>query len=180
MYRVTTFHVDLPGYTVRRLKPDDVVILQSLLDQCPDYAEVVEGEEVSPAAAEELFQSLPPGGSFSNKSVFGIFHREGEIGGVLEGMRHYPEENIWWIGLLLLAPDMRNHGVGRTLLEAFMEYARGNGGKAVMLGVVEDNTRACRFWLKNGFAMVRKTEPRLFGKKNQAVFVMRRIIELKE
>lgn len=172
-----TFHIDLPGYTVRRLKPDDAVILQRLLDRCPDYAEIVEGMGVSPAAAEELFQSLPAGGSFSNKLVIGIFHREGEIGGVLEGMRHYPEENIWWIGLLLLAPDMRNQGVGRTLLEALIEYARGNGGKAVMLGVVEDNLLAFRFWSKNGFEMVRKTEPRLFGKKNQSVFVMRRKIE---
>jgi GNAT superfamily N-acetyltransferase len=177
MYQAPTFHVDLPGYTVRRLKPDDAVILQRLWDRCSDYVEIVEGKGVSPTAAEELFQSLPPGGSFSNKLVAGIFHREGEIGGVLEGMRHYPEENIWWIGLLLLAPDMRNQRVGRSLLEAFIDYARENGGKAVMLGVVEENVHAYRFWLKNGFEMVRKSEPRLFGKKNQSVFVMRRKIE---
>jgi hypothetical protein len=46
-----------------------------------------------------------------------------------------------------------------------------------MLGVVEDNLHAYRFWSNNGFEMVRKTEPRLFGKKNQSVFVMRRKIE---
>ena len=179
MDHTPAFPIDFPGYTLRWLKPDDAGILQQLFDRCPDYAEIVEGEGVSPTAAEELFQSLPPGGSFSNKLVAGIFRRGGEIGGVLEGMRHYPEENIWWIGLLLLAPDMRNQGVGRTLLEAFIDFARGNAGKAVMLGVVEDNTRAYRFWSKNGFEMVRKTEPRLFGKKNQPVFVMRRKIEKK-
>ena len=172
-----TFHIDLPGYTVRRLKPDDAVILQRVFDRCPDYAEIVEGEGSSSAAAEELFESLPPGGSFSNKLVAGIFNRVGEIGGVLEVMKHYPEENIWWIGLLLLDPGMRNQGVGRNLLEAFMEYARGNGGKAVMLGVVEDNRSAYRFWSQNGFDLVRKTEPRLFGMKNQPVYLMQRKIE---
>ena len=177
MYKEPFFHFDLPGYIVRRLKPDDAVILQWLFDRCPDYAEIVEGEGVSPAASEELFQSFPPGGSFSNKLVTGIFHHRGEIDGVLEGMRHYPEENIGWIGLLLLAPDIRNQGMGRSLLEAFIDYARGNGGKAVMLGVVEDNRCAYRFWSQNGFDLVRKTEPRLFGKKNQPVFVMRRKIE---
>ena len=172
-----TFPIDLPGYTVRRLKPGDAVILQQLFDRCPDYAEIVEGEEVSPAAAEELFQSLPPGGSLSNKLVAGIFHPRGEIDGVLEVMKHYPEENIWWIGLLLLVPDTRNQGVGRSLLEAFMDFARANGGKAIMLGVVEDNRSAYRFWTQNGFGLVRKTEPRLFGKKNQYVSVMLRKIE---
>jgi ribosomal protein S18 acetylase RimI-like enzyme len=78
---------------------------------------------------------------------------------------------------LLLDPGMRNQGVGRNLLEAFMEYAHGNGGKAVMLGVVEDNRSAYRFWSQNGFDLVRKTEPRLFGMKNQPVYLMRRKIE---
>ncbi|HEY5119340.1 MAG TPA: GNAT family N-acetyltransferase [Anaerolineales bacterium] len=177
MDHTPAFPIDLPGYTLRWLKLDDAVILQRLFDRCPDYAEIVEGEEVSPTAAEELFQSLPSGGMFSNKLVTGIFQREGEIGGVLEGMRHYPEENIWWIGLLLLASDIRNHGVGRKIVEAFVDYARGNQVKAVMLGVVEDNRRAFQFWSKNGFVLVRKTEPRPFGKKNQPVFVMRRKIE---
>jgi len=177
MGHTPAFPMDLPGYILRWLKSDDAVILQQLFDRCPDYAEIVEGEEVSPTAGEELFQSLPPGGSFSNKLVAGIFHRGGEIGGVLESMKHYPEENIWWIGLLLLAPDMRNQGVGRSILESFIDYSRENGGKSVMLGVVEDNLHAYRFWSNNGFEMVRKTEPRLFGKKNQSVFVMRRKIE---
>jgi GNAT superfamily N-acetyltransferase len=170
----SAFPMDLPGYTLRWLKPDDAIILQRLFDRCPDYAEIVEGDEVSPAAAEELFQSLPPGGSLSNKLVAGIFHPREEIDGVLEVMKHYPEENIWWIGLLLLDPDTRNQGVGRRLLEAFMDFARGNGGKAIMLGVVEDNRSAYRFWTQNGFDLVRKTEPRLFGKKNQPVSVMLR------
>jgi hypothetical protein len=56
----SAFPMDLPGYTLRWLKPDDAIILQRLFDRCPDYAEIVEGDEVSPAAAEELFQSLPP------------------------------------------------------------------------------------------------------------------------
>jgi ribosomal protein S18 acetylase RimI-like enzyme len=43
-----------------------------------------------------------------------------------------------------------------------------------MLGVVEENRAAYQFWQKLGFELVRKTEPRLFGRKTQAVYVMRR------
>ncbi len=113
--------LDLPGFTVRWLEPEDIEGLQALFNQCPDYAMIVEGMPVSPTAAQELFQALPPGGSFSNKLMIGIFHRGGEIGGVLEGMRHYPQKNIWWIGLLLLAPAIRNQGLGRTLTEALIK-----------------------------------------------------------
>jgi GNAT superfamily N-acetyltransferase len=105
--------------------------------------------------------------------VIGIFDRMGAQAGVLDGMRHYPEENIWWIGLLLLAPETRNQGVGLLVAEAFIDYARASGGKAVMLGVIEENRRAVQFWSRHGFELVRKTEPRTFGKKRQAVFVLR-------
>jgi len=60
-------------------------------------------------------------------------------------------------------------------LRGFSEYVRLHGGKAMMLGVVEDNRRAYRFWQKMGFEVVRKTEPRRFGKKIQSVYVMRRV-----
>ncbi len=166
----------IPGYSIRWLTPRDGPLLQRLFDRCPDYAEIVEGAPVSPTAAEELFQSLPPGGSFSDKMVIGIFDRLGEPVGVLDGVRHYPEENIWWIGLLLLAPEARNQGIGRQVAEAFINNARANGGKVLMLGVVEDNWRAFQFWSQNGFGLARKTEPRAFGKKTQAVFVLRREI----
>jgi hypothetical protein len=47
-----------------------------------------------------------------------------------------------------------------------------------MLGVVEENHSAIQFWSNNSFTVIRKTEPRKFGKKMQAVFVMRRDVDL--
>jgi hypothetical protein len=50
------------------------------------------------------------------------------------------------------------------------------GATSLMLGVVEDNHSACRFWEQVGFTRVRTTEPRQFGRKLQAVHVMRRAV----
>jgi ribosomal protein S18 acetylase RimI-like enzyme len=47
-------------------------------------------------------------------------------------------------------------------------------GTSIMLGVVEENQEAYRFWQQLGFELVRQTEPRPFGKKIQTVYVMRR------
>jgi len=49
-------------------------------------------------------------------------------------------------------------------------------GAAIMLGVVEENQAAYDFWQRLGFELVRKTEPRPFGRKTQSVSVMRRAV----
>jgi ribosomal protein S18 acetylase RimI-like enzyme len=92
----------------------------------------------------------------------------------LDAMRGYPEEATWWIGLLLFVPEVRSKGLGQSVTDAFIEYARGQGCQSVMLGVVEENQRGIHFWESMGFEFVRQTEPRQFGEKIQAVTVLRR------
>jgi len=159
---------------VRRLQPEDAGRLQALFDRCADYALIVDGEPFSPTAGEDVFHSGPPGKALDDKFVFGLVDVGGDIVGLLEGMRDYPEEGIWWIGLLLLAPEVRGQGVGRKLVERFIEYARSQGAESLMLGVVVQNRAARRFWEQVEFTWVRTTEPRPFGKKVQAVHVLSR------
>jgi len=92
-------------------------------------------------------------------------------------MRRYPDDATWWIGLLLLAPEARSQGLGEKVLRAFVEVVRAGGGRAIMLGVVEDNQQAYKFWARMGFELVRQTEPRQFGNKTQTVSVMRQSLE---
>jgi GNAT superfamily N-acetyltransferase len=174
MIDAQVFHIDDPDYYVCRLQSEHTEPLQRLFDQCADYAMIVEGEGVSPTAAQEIFQSVPAGRSLGDKFLYGLLDRTGDIVGVLEGMRHYPDETTWWIGLLLLAPEVRGHGLGQKLIQGFLDYVRSEQGASIMLGVVEENQAACRFWQQLGFDLVRQTEPRPFGKKTQTVYVMRR------
>ncbi len=168
------FHLDDSDYIVCRLQPEHTEPLQRLFDQCADYAMIVDGEGVSPTAAQEIFQSVPVGRSFSDKFLYGLLDRKEDIVGVLEGIRHYPNDTTWWIGLLMLAPEVRGHGLGRKLIQGFSDYMRSEQGTSIMLGVVEENQEAYRFWQQLGFELVRQTEPRPFGKKIQTVYVMRR------
>lgn len=173
MNDILSFQIDDPDHYVNRLQPEHIQILQTLLERCADYNLIVEGEDVSATAAQELFQDAPPGRALDDKFIYGIFKRPGNLIGVLEGMRNYPEENIWWIGLLVLAPETRGCGIGRKVVQNFFEYVRSQPGKAVMLGVVEENESGYHFWQQMGFKLVRQTEPRPFGRKMQTVYVMR-------
>jgi GNAT superfamily N-acetyltransferase len=170
----SAFDLGLQDYSVRRLFLEDIGAIQDLYEKCLDYMLLVEGRPADPDSVLEDFQFVPPGKSQDDKFVFGIFNLQHNLIGLLDVLRWYPDESIWWVGLLLLLPEARSHGMGRQIVQGLIEYVRVGGGRAIMLGVVKENKPAYRFWSRMGFELVRITEPRQFGEKIQTVNVMRR------
>ncbi len=168
--------LDHPAYSITPIDSTHADQLQALFEHCADYALIVEGGAVSPHAAQEAMQETPPGRSLADKYLFGVWHQQNQLVGVLEGMRNYPEESIYWIGLLLLDPAVRGQGLGRRLVQRFGAWAQAQGATALMLGVVADNHPAFAFWQRQGFELVRVSEPRAFGKKMQTVSVLRKAL----
>jgi ribosomal protein S18 acetylase RimI-like enzyme len=172
----TAFDISIGGNSVRQLSLDDSEAIQELYERCLDYMLLVDGHPAGSNAGEEEFQDVPPGKSPDDKLLFGIFNQQNDLVGLLDVLRGYPDETTWWIGLLLLAPEVRSQGIGQKIVEGFVEYAQANGVQAIMLGVVEENKSAYKFWSRMGFKFVRQTEPRQFGDKTQRVSVMRRVL----
>jgi ribosomal protein S18 acetylase RimI-like enzyme len=169
--------IDFPDYCLRAIDLSSQDAVQHLCEACADFFWLVDGEAVSPGAGLDIFESLPPGRSIEDKFVYGLFNQQDDLLGVLEGLRHYPDEGTWWIGLLLLAPETRQLGLGQKIVRGFIEGVRLAGGTAVQLGVVEDNHAGYQFWRKVGFEPLRTTEPRSFGEKLQVVHVLRHRLE---
>ena len=170
------FDIGLQDYSVHQLLLEDIVAIQVLCEKCLDFMLLVDGRPAEPKGVEEDFLSVPPGKSFDDKFVFGIMNQQNEMVGLLDTLRCYPDEKTWWIGLLLFIPETRSQGIGKKVLHGFVEYVRLSGAQAIMLGVVEENTLAYKFWERMGFEFVRKTEPRRFGNKTQTVSIMRQSI----
>ncbi len=170
------FDMDMQTYSVHRLLPEDIPLVQSLCGKCLDYMLVVDGHPADPVEVEKEFYFVPSGISPKNKFVFGILDQEHELVGMLDAVCGYPEEGTWWIGLLMFVPEVRSQGIGRNVLEGFAGYVRVHGGQVLMLGVVEENKRAYEFWKRTGFEFVRLTEPRPFGDKTQRVNLLRRVL----
>ncbi len=170
------FSIDDPNYSVFWLELKHAASLQRFFEQCNDFNLLVDGEDISPTSAQDIFQEAPPGRSLDDKFMFGILDQSGAIVGILEGMVDYPDQGVWWIGLLMLAPGVRGQGLGRKVVESFAEYVRSKECKSIMLGVVDENPEAYAFWQRAGFEFVRQTEPQTFGKKTHTVNVMRRAV----
>jgi ribosomal protein S18 acetylase RimI-like enzyme len=167
------FDINMQAYSARRLSLEDIGVVQGLMEKCLDYMLLVDGHPADPDEVEKEFQEVPSGNSLEDKFVFGIVNQQKDLVGLMDVVRSYPEQKIWWIGLFLFIPEVRSRGIGQKVLEGFIKYVRAHGGKAIMLGVVEENMRAYKFWTKVGFEFIRMTEPRQFGDKIQTVSIMR-------
>ncbi len=163
----------LPGYTVRPLTQPDEASLQALLERCADYCQLITGAPPKPSAAAALLVDLPPGKTLADKCVLGL-----EIGveliGVLDTVRDYPQPAEWALGLLLLDPRYRSHGLGRQVYQRYEAWAAQAGARHIRLGVCEQNGRAYQFWQRLAFDTVEKQPPQHFGALDNVVILMRR------
>jgi ribosomal protein S18 acetylase RimI-like enzyme len=166
--------IDQEDLYIVQLDLNDVGKIQSLLEKCADYNEMLTGEPVEPEDGFELLADLPSGKTLEEKHVLGIFDCMNDLIGVLDFVENYPDEGEWYIGLLLLDPDKRNKGIGERVLRAFEDWARQSGVMAVRLGVVEQNDGAFRFWTRAGYEPVEKRPARWYGAREQVVYILRR------
>jgi GNAT superfamily N-acetyltransferase len=174
MNELAGFALNLPGYSVKLLKLEDATVLQSLYEQCTEFAFLTDGQPPSPTAAHNEFDAVPDGKTTKDKYIFGLFNPQNDLIGMIESLRHYPDNQTWWLGLMMLSPKQRGQGLGSEFYQGFENWVSAQGIKQVSLSVVEANELGLQFWKSLGFEVICKTEPRQFGNKTHAVYVMSR------
>jgi ribosomal protein S18 acetylase RimI-like enzyme len=130
---------------VRRATPGDAPQVARLLDDFQaEYDEPSPGVE----SLEERYAEL-----IRNKEMIVLLVGEGPDGFAQlrfrpwvysAGLHSYLEE-------LYVAPDLRGNGLGRALLEAAVETARGEGAEQMELGTSEDDRAARGLYESAGF-----------------------------
>lgn len=170
----TCFALEQACYSAKQLEPDDADVLQPLYEQCTDFALLVDGHSPSASAARDEFLAVPEGKTVQDKFIFGLFDEHNVLLGMLETIRHYPDDQSWYVGLMMLTPEQRGKGLGSRFYRAFEQWVTTLGAQQVFLSVVEENQQGYRFWKKLGFEVTRKTPPKQFGNKVHTLYVMRR------
>ena len=151
---------------------EEMTALQRVLEHAPAYAERITGAPPGPADAQSLYSALPPGKTYDDKFVFGVY-----LGDVLIGcvdlIRGWPDPATAHVGLLLLAESQRGRGFGRqvvALLEAWV--ARWGTSDRLRIGVVRVNADVDGFWRKQGFAPTGDVKPYAYGPVRSETVVM--------
>lgn len=176
MNKIINSLCDRPNYSIKQLTIQDAEILQTLCDRNRDFALLTYGEPFSATAARDEFNDLPPGKTPEDIHIFGLFDLEGSLAGAIVTVRNYPEENTWWIGLMMIAPEYRRQGLGRDFYRAFEAWLFTREVKEISLCVIEANSTGLRFWQQMGFEITRQTDPKAYGSKKHRLYVMSRTI----
>lgn len=166
----------IPGYQIKYLSKDDIPIINKLVYECKDYFIIVNGIIPTQQETLEILNDLPPGKSYNDKYVIGIFNEQQKLVSIIELVKDYPVQNCCWIGLLLIIPDERRKGFGSIIYKSIHKWLSGLKTREIRLGVVEQNERALKFWLSLGFEVIEKRQPKKYGKLEYSIIVMKQII----
>ena len=164
-----------PTFSTRYLRAADGESLQMLAELCTDYYQLTSGLPPGPAESQSFFIALPPSFGYDSKHLMGIYAGNNSLIGVVDIIANYKEPGEWTLGLLMLAPEHRNNGLGTSVFTELQKWAQEQGAHTIRIGVMEDNTAAVAFWTKLGFTLS-ESKPMKMGIKDNTCLVMKKQI----
>jgi GNAT superfamily N-acetyltransferase len=156
---------------------EDAPALQRLYEACADYFVLADGAPPFASAAAEQFANLPTGVPAHAKFVLASIAPDGGVASALvEGLRDYPQPGVWYVGLMLVQPQLRSSGLGTSVFSEFESLARQSGASELRLCVFDVSTSALRFWQRNGFEFHRAIASQQFGLRTHARTELRKVL----
>ncbi|NWC87358.1 GNAT family N-acetyltransferase [Pseudomonas reactans] len=160
------------GIQVVELGDRDEVELQRFFERAPGYFIAVNGEPATATEAhEELQGQLPAGWACSRMYWLGYRDLENQLVAVVNIAADLLAVGVWHIGLLLVDARLHGTGLARQLHADLEAWAAGNGAQWLRLTVVIGNTKAERFWPKQGYVSVRTREGITMGRQVNRVSI---------
>ena len=155
---MSTERMELREYTIRLAEPSDEAQIQTLFESDPDYFRLVQRAPPGPVEARDLLSELPEGKDHRDKFVYIGFDHNAIMAVVIDLLRDYPSDQTWFVGLIFVAPERRNMGLGTRVIDAICEHVRDQGGQVVRLGVDRGNVRARALYERAGFHFIYERE----------------------
>lgn len=132
----------------------DIPEIQRVLVSCEDYFAETRGRSAQATEARTVFDELPPGCSPTQKHVLGCRDAEDRLVGAADVVEGWPDAETWMIGLLVVEPLSRGHGIGGSFVTGIATLARAAGARRLRVGVFAHRPAVVRFWEQQGFAIV--------------------------
>jgi GNAT superfamily N-acetyltransferase len=155
-------------YCVALLPETAAPDIQSLFERCEDYFQLVEGRPPATDAAILEWRDRPPGCGPGDVFCLALRDTNG-LAGVIFALRNFPTFGDWYLGLSLLHPARRGAGLGAAFYQGFEAWVARQGGRRILLAVVEPNQRAARFWERLGFTLPRAYPARPMGLQRHVI-----------
>ena len=148
------------GWHIRELDDStDRPALREFYARSSDYVLLETGLAPSEDTIDELFQNAPPGGDPKECVHLGLFDTAGHIHGICEQSFGFPNPQSSYLGLLMLAPDIRSLGYGPILFNRMKHIALNKKCTELFVAVLDANPRGRAFWEDLGFQYQLSSDP---------------------
>ncbi|MCP3141392.1 GNAT family N-acetyltransferase [Pyxidicoccus xibeiensis] len=137
--------------TAERVSDADVDLFQPLLVRGEDFYQRCYGRPAREDEARQIPLERPPGVGPERGHLVALRDARGHLVGILEGISDFPNPGEWYLGLMLLAPEVRGQRRGEAVIRGYEDWLRREGARLLRLGVAEPNPDALRFWTRVGF-----------------------------
>jgi len=156
---------------IRKLTLEDRDSVNQFCLDNPSYFILESGNDAEVRAAEDIFQGLPPGKNLDDKFIYGYFAGL-QLVGVAEGIRDYPQDGTWIIGLFIIAEDLRKQSLGKVFLQELELELRDSGASCFRIGVLDINQQGMLFWEKAGYIRTGEIKEMVFNEIVHRVHVL--------
>ncbi|CAN5574880.1 hypothetical protein BH23CHL7_BH23CHL7_10730 [soil metagenome] len=142
------------GVTITRLNADEGMLLRDLRLAALADSPTAFGQSLGDAASQpdEDWQASARAASSGDRRSWFVARLDGQPVGLVQARRRPPHDCL--VFSMWVAPAALRAGVGRALLEAVDDWARGWAGRQVVLWVIAGNDTALRFYRRLGFRIV--------------------------
>jgi len=151
-------------------------MVRNLFDRADDYVMLEKGLAVSEEDVEDFFHETPQGLSSESCRHFGMRQDDGLLVAIASMSIGYPKSDDAYIGLLLIDPEHRRHGLGGTFLQHLLQLAEQDDASRMFIAVLYENRSGRAFWNRQGFTLEHTTPPTRFGNKDHICHRMQRRI----
>lgn len=165
-------YFNLEDYSVKTLKKSDIYDIQNLCEKCSDYFILEQGSEPDNNTGRETLEMLPSKKGYDDKFALGVYDTQNQLIGLIDIIKDYPIENEWMLGLLLINPENRNKGLGKLLHNGLVDWVGSQKGEKIIIGVLDNNQKAFKFWSNIGYKLIKKTKLQREGKADTKISVM--------
>lgn len=166
----------LSDYRLIRLTRKHKVALYELEASNPYYYSISQDHPVTPEESIADLETIPEGFPIKQKFYFGIY-QENQMIAVMDYLVGYDYEHTSdiqtvWIGFFMVHGNYKNQGLGKRIMNTFIQAAKENGIRTIQLGCIDGNNEGYSFWTQLGFKEIAKVNTVLSNKVSRSVIIM--------